>query len=133
VDLFRGPVRLGFHRTHFYVPRLRYAGVEFFHARFYDEHLWGCHGMGEFGLSQLSDRLGRKPVILLGLVSFSTQFLGMAFFKNTILIAVSFMVAGFGNALFDPALSASLLDITPTRHQARTLGIKSAAGSLGSI
>lgn len=89
--------------------------------------------LGEFGLSQLSDRLGRKPVIIIGLIFFSAQFLGIAYSNNNILIAVSFMVAGFGNALFDPALSASLLDIAPAKHQSRILGIKSTAGSLGSI
>ena len=89
--------------------------------------------LGEFGLSQLSDRLGRKPIILIGLVFFSAQFIGLAFSQNYILIAVSFVVAGFGNALFDPALSAALLDIAPAGHQARLLGIKSAVGSLGNI
>ena len=89
--------------------------------------------LGEFGLSQLSDRLGRKPVILLGLMLFSVQFIGLAFFKNYLLIAATFLVAGLGNALFDPALSAAILDIGSPEHRARILGIKSTAGSLGNI
>ena len=89
--------------------------------------------LGEFGLSHLSDHLGRKPVILLGLILFLAQFIGLAFFRDSILIAVTFVIAGLGNALYDPALSASILDIAPTEHQARALGIKSTAGSLGSI
>jgi MFS family permease len=88
---------------------------------------------GEFGLSQLSDRWGRKPVILLGLVLFSAQFFGLAFFHNHLLITAAFLVAGLGNALYDPALSATLLDIAPTGHQAGVMGLKSTAGSLGSI
>lgn len=89
--------------------------------------------LGEFGCSQLSDRLGRKPVFLFGLMLFSAQFIGLAFFRNYILIAVTFVIAGLGNALFDPALSASMLDIAPAEHRARLMGIKSTAGSLGSI
>jgi len=89
--------------------------------------------LGEFGLGQLSDRLGRKPVIVLGLALFCAQFLGLAFFSHYLLIAVTFAVAGLGNALYDPALSAALLDIAPAKHQARLLGLKSAAGSLGNI
>ena len=89
--------------------------------------------LGEFGLSQLSDRLGRKPVILFGLILFSAQYIGLAFFQNYLLIVASFVVAGLGNALFDPALSAAILDITPVKHQARALGLKSTAGSLGNI
>ena len=89
--------------------------------------------LGEFGLSHLSDRFGRKPVIIVGLALFSAQFIGLAFSRDYVLIAVTFVLAGLGNALFDPALSASILDIAPAGHQARILGIKSTAGSLGNI
>jgi MFS transporter, DHA1 family, multidrug resistance protein len=89
--------------------------------------------LGEFGLGRLSDRLGRKPIILIGLVLFSAQFIGLAFFRNYILIAVAFVIAGLGNALFDPALSAAILDISPAEHRASILGIKSMVGSAGSV
>ena len=89
--------------------------------------------LGEFGLSRLSDTLGRKPVIIAGLVLFSAQFIGLALSRNYILIAVTFVIAGLGNALFDPALSASILDIAPSEYQARILGLKSTFGSLGNI
>jgi len=89
--------------------------------------------LGEFGLSRLSDHIGRKPVILIGLLFFSAQFIGLAFSRDYILIAIAFVVAGLGNALFDPALSAYILDIAPAKHHGRILGIKSTAGSLGNI
>ena len=89
--------------------------------------------LGEFGLSRLSDQLGRKPMILTGLLFFSAQFMGLAVSRDRILIAATFVIAGLGNALFDPALNAYILDITPTEHHGRILGIKSTAGSLGSI
>jgi len=89
--------------------------------------------LGEFSLSRLSDYIGRKPVILIGLLFFSAQFIGLAFSRDYILIAISFIIAGLGNALFDPALNAYILDITSTEHHGRILGIKSAAGSIGSI
>ena len=89
--------------------------------------------LGEFSLSRLSDRLGRKPVILIGLVFFSAQFIGLAFSRDYVLIATAFVIAGLGNALYDPALSTYILDISPSLHQGRILGIKSAAGSLGNI
>jgi len=89
--------------------------------------------LGEFTLSRLSDRIGRKPVILIGLVMFSAQFIGLAFSRDYLLIATAFIIAGFGNALYDPALSAYILDNTPETHQGQILGIKSTAGSLGSI
>jgi MFS family permease len=89
--------------------------------------------LGEFGLSRLSDDLGRKPVIIIGLLLFSAQFLGLALSRDTIVIAVSFAIAGLGNSLYDPALSAAILDVTPAERQAQMLGIKSTAGSIGNI
>ena len=89
--------------------------------------------LGEFGLSRLSDHMGRKPVILTGLFFFSAQFIGLAVSQDYILIAVTFTIAGLGNALFDPALNAYILDITSTEHHGRILGIKSTAGSVGGI
>lgn len=89
--------------------------------------------VGELALSRLSDWVGRKPIIILGLALFSAQFIGLAFFKNYMLVAVSFVIAGLGNALYDPAISASILDISPEEHRARILGIKSMVGSTGSI
>jgi MFS family permease len=89
--------------------------------------------LGEFGLGRLSDRFGRYPVIVLGLMLFGAQFMGLALFQNYVWIAATFVVAGLGSALLEPALSASVLDIAPAAHQARALGIKSTAGSLGNI
>jgi len=89
--------------------------------------------VGEFTLGQLSDHLGRKPVVMLGLVLFSAQFLGLALSRDYVLISISFIAAGLGNALLDPVLIASALDITPEGHQAKFLGIKSSISSLGNI
>lgn len=86
-----------------------------------------------FALGQLSDRVGRKPVLVLGLALFSAQFVGLVIFHDVTWIAVSFVIAGLGNALYDPALNAAILDITPPEHTAGMLGVKSTAGSLGSM
>jgi multidrug resistance protein len=89
--------------------------------------------LGEFSLGQLSDRLGRRPVLILGLALFSAQFVGLVVFRDVTWIVVSFLLAGLGNALFDPALSAHILDITPAEHTGRIMGLKSTAGSLGNM
>ena len=88
---------------------------------------------GQFALGQLSDRLGRKPVLVLGLALFSAQFIGLVIFRDATWLVVSFILAGLGNGLFDPALSAHILDITPPEHTARIMGLKATAGSLGSM
>ncbi len=88
---------------------------------------------GEFTLGRLSDRLGRQPVLALGLALFSAQFIGLVMFHDAAWIVASFVVAGLGNALYDPALSAAILDITPRDQTARMMGLKATAGSLGSM
>ncbi len=89
--------------------------------------------LGEFALGQLSDRLGRKSVLVLGLALFSAQFIGLVIFRDPNRIMVSFILAGLGNALYDPALSAHLLDITSPEHTGRIMGLKSTAGSIGNM
>jgi MFS family permease len=89
--------------------------------------------VGEFTLGQLSDRLGRKPVLVAGLVLFSAQFVGLVLFRDMRWIVVSFLLAGLGNALYDPALSAHILDITPPEQTGRIMGLKGTVGSLGNM
>jgi len=124
-----------------------YAFVEpqfMFYA--YDDLAWtsaqlgfvlGAYGFafmfGEFALGQLSDRLGRRPVLMLGLALFSAQFIGLVIFRDATWLVASFLLAGLGNALLDPALSAQLLDITPPEYTARIMGLKATASSLGSM
>jgi MFS family permease len=89
--------------------------------------------LGEFTLGQLSDLLGRKPVLVLGLILFSAQFVGLVVFKAFYPIAACFTLAGLGNALFDPALGAFILDIAPFEQKGKFAGLKSTAGSLGNV
>jgi len=49
------------------------------------------------------------------------------------LIFLAYIVAGLGEALIAPALSAFYLDITIEKHKSRIIGLKGAAGSLGGV
>jgi MFS family permease len=89
--------------------------------------------LGELLLGRSSDHLGRKPVLVVGLALFSAQFIGLAFFRDFTWIALGFILGGLGNALYDPALSAHILDISPSEHKARFMGVKSTLSSFGSM
>lgn len=89
--------------------------------------------LGQMVLGRLSDRFGRKPLLLAGVFLHSAQYVGMIFITSYQRIMLAFIAAGLGEALFSPALSAYYLDITPEQHRSRVFGIKGAASSLGGL
>jgi len=113
---------------------------------FYDELAWttiqfgivvGIYGLamvaGQAGLGQLSDRFGRKPLILIGLLLTASFYAGLALFTWFPLTLLVALIAGLGSALTSPALSAFYLDITAEQHRSRVLGIKESSASLGGV
>ncbi len=89
--------------------------------------------VGSLTLGQSSDRLGRKPVLIVGLILHAAQYVGLMLTNVFWVIIAAFIIAGLGEALVNPALSAAYLDITPEEHRSRAMGIKGAVGSLGSL
>jgi multidrug resistance protein len=87
--------------------------------------------VGQVTLGQLSDRFDRKLIILVGTLLHATFYLGLAlasWFPAVLFVSV---LAGVGEALVLPAVSAFVLDITADQHRSRVMGIKESAASLG--
>jgi multidrug resistance protein len=112
----------------------------------YDELGWstirfglvvGVYGLamvfGQTVLGQASDRFGRKPIIVVGLLLNTTLYFGIATVTAFPLMLLVCAVAGLGAALISPALSAFYLDITPEQHRSRVVGIKESSLSLGGV
>ena len=88
---------------------------------------------GQFFLAQLSDKWGRKIVIVIGLVLFAALPGGLVTVISFWTMALISVVAGLGNALLSPALSAFYLDITSQHYRSRIMGIKGSASSMGGV
>jgi DHA1 family multidrug resistance protein-like MFS transporter len=113
---------------------------------FYDELDWttiqfglvvGAYGLsmvfGQVVLGRTSDRFGRKPVILMGMLLSTMLYAGLALVTRYPLMLLVAAVAGMGSALISPALSSYYLDITDERYRSRILGIKESSAALGGV
>ena len=99
--------------------------------------LVGVYGIsevvGQMGLGQLSDKWGRKPLIIAGLIPNIFFFAGLAFLTDYYLMMIGAACAGLGYALVAPATNAFYLDITAEEHRSRIIGVKGSFLSLGGV
>jgi DHA1 family tetracycline resistance protein-like MFS transporter len=80
----------------------------------------------------LSDRYGRRPVILLALAGMGVNYVMLAFAPSLWLFALGRMIAGAFGATFTAA-GAYLADVTPPEKRAQTFGLIGAAFGFGFI
>jgi len=112
----------------------------------YDELAWttvqfgivvGSYGIamvfGQLVLGQLSDRWGRKPLVMIGLLVSMSLYVGMAMLDSFTGMAIVAAISGLGQALYSPALSAFVLDITTEEHRSRVMGLKESSLALGGV
>jgi DHA1 family tetracycline resistance protein-like MFS transporter len=85
-------------------------------------HWWG----------RLSDRIGRRPVLLVGLAGSAVSYLLFALATNFWVLLLSRMVAGGMGATVNVA-QAYLADVTPADRRARAMGLLGAAFGLGFV
>ena len=81
-------------------------------------------------LGMLSDRYGRRPVLLLSLLGLGVDFLFMALAPSLGWLLVGRVLNGMTAASFSTA-NAYVADITPPQDRARTFGIMGSAFSFG--
>ncbi len=118
---------------------------------FYTSHLQG-HGplvgltvgllMASYSLVQfvcapiwghISDRIGRRPVFLVGLAGFALSFLLMGLAQNLFWLFASRIVGGLLSAALIPTAMAMVSDLTSTSDRGKGMGLAGAAMGMGFV
>ena len=97
-------------------------GTSFSLMQFLFSPLWG----------RWSDKIGRKPIILVGLMGSCLSYLGLALSTSLALLFVSRIVGGIAGAHI-PTAQAYIADVTTPENRARGMGMVGAAFGLGFI
>jgi DHA1 family tetracycline resistance protein-like MFS transporter len=83
-------------------------------------------------MGNLSDKYGRRPIILLALAAWAIDYTFMGFAPTVTLLFVGRAIAGMAGAVFTPA-NAYIADITAPKDRAKAFGRVSAAFGIGFI
>ncbi|MEJ1968071.1 MAG: TCR/Tet family MFS transporter [Rhizomicrobium sp.] len=81
-------------------------------------------------LGLLSDRFGRRPVLLISITGLGLDFLFMAFAPSLLWLFVGRLISGATSGVFSTA-NAYVADVTPPEGRARAFGWMGAAFSVG--
>lgn len=96
----------------------------------------GCYSLGQFIANpiwgRMSDRHGRKPMLLLSMGGMVVAYLVMAFAENLWVLGIARLMTGLmgGNI---PVAMAYIADITPVEKRAQGMGLVGGAISIGFI
>jgi EmrB/QacA subfamily drug resistance transporter len=82
-------------------------------------------------MGSLADRLGRKRVLLVGMVVFLGFSLAAAYANSADLLIAARAGMGIGGAMIMPATLSIIRNVFPAEEQAKAVGIWAAAGAIG--
>ena len=112
------------------------TGGDLAHAAKYNSWLLFAYASMQFLFSplvgSLSDKYGRRPILLFSLFGLGIDYIFMAFSPTLILLFIGRIVAGIGGASFTTA-TAYIADISTPEKRAQNFGMVGAAFGLGFI
>ncbi|HEY9078176.1 MAG TPA: MFS transporter [Anaerolineaceae bacterium] len=82
---------------------------------------------------RISDRIGRRPVLLVGLSGFAISFLVFGFASRLWMLFLARVISGILSSATLPTALAYIADTTPPENRARGMGLMGAASGLGMI
>ncbi|WP_440604088.1 MDR family MFS transporter [Bacillus sp. GB_SG_008] len=81
----------------------------------------------------ITDRFGRKSIILIGLLLQASAMTGFIFAESVIPFALFYIMNGLGRSLYIPAQRAQIADVTEKEKQAEVFALIQTAGAVGTI
>ena len=81
---------------------------------------------------RLSDRFGRRPILIVGLLGSTASYLIFAYASSVLVLLMSRVMAGIGGANI-PVAQAYIADVTPPERRAANMGLIGTAFGLGFI
>ena len=82
---------------------------------------------------RISDRIGRKPVLIIGVIGLSLSFFLMAFSSQLWMLFAARIIGGFLSAANMPTVMAYVADVTTKEDRGKGMGIVGAAVGLGFV
>ena len=82
---------------------------------------------------RLSDRYGRKPAMLLGLLGNAVALIGFGLAKDYVWLVIARGAAGIASAAVLPSVMAYVADVTTSEERGKGMGLMGAAMGLGFI
>ncbi|GAA0309396.1 multidrug resistance protein [Gracilibacillus halotolerans] len=82
---------------------------------------------------RISDRIGRKPVLMIGITGLSLSFFMMAFSSHLWMLFAARIIGGFLSAANMPTVMAYVADVTTKEDRGKGMGIVGAAVGLGFV
>ncbi len=116
------------------IPLLPYYALDFHASPLAITSMMACYSLGQFFssplLGRLSDRVGRKPVILASLVCSIASYVWLGFASALWMLFAARLLAGAGAGNI-AAAQAYVTDVTPPEKRAKGMGMIGAAIGLG--
>ena len=80
---------------------------------------------------RLSDRLGRKPILVVGLIGYAASFFMLIWSPNFQILLVARLIGGFVSASAFPTAQAYIVDLVPDEKRGHAMANMGAAANLG--